>query len=144
MSGDPRDIPSREEREEAIAGFLSRTGAVGLLRESVPFHNQGVQFSEFDEKLSVSSSTLSKRLDEACELDLLSVELESTDYGSNSVYVLTGTGRSLRDQMQQLGIFRTYDKIQTLEEEFDESVDDLREWVRGELSTRESRSFDPR
>lgn len=144
MSRDSRDLPTAEEQEEAIAEFLSRTGAVGLLREATPFHNEGLQFSEFNEKLSVSSSTLSKRLNEACELNLLTINLESTDYGSNNLYVLTQTGRTLRGQMQQFGIFRTYDKIQTLEEEFDESVDDLREWVRGELLTRESRSFDPR
>lgn len=130
MSGSPRDFHEHtEERQEEIAAFLGRTGAIGLLREALPLKYEGRQFSEFDDELDVSSSTLSKRLDEACELGLLKVELESTDYGSNSVYVLTGAGHNLRDQMELMGILRTHDRIQTLEEELDESVADLREWV---------------
>lgn len=143
MSGNFGDIPSTEEREEAVAEFLSRTGAVGLLREALPLKYQGLQYSEFAERLSISSSTLSKRLDEACELDLLKIELESTDYGSNSVYVLTGTGQNLRDQMEQMGILRTYDKIQTLEEEFGDSVEDLRGWVCGGLFNSRDQQFSP-
>ena len=140
MSGSSRDIPDTEEREEAIADFLSRTGAIGVLNEVPPLKYQGRRFTEFNENVDVSSSTLSKRLDEACESDLLKVELESTDYGSNNMYVLTGTGRNLRDQMEHMGVLRTYSKIQTLEEELDESVGDLREWVTGELFKRRDRS----
>lgn len=143
MSGDFGDSPSTEEREEAIAEFLSRTGAVGLLREAPPLKSHGCRFTEFDEKLSISSSTLSKRLDEACELQLLKIELESTDYGANSMYVLTGAGANLRSEMDQRGIFRIYDKIQTLEEELDESVEDLREWVPGGLFRSRDRQFEP-
>jgi len=90
----------------------------------------------------MSSSTLSKRLNEACELDLLEVKLESTDYGSNSMYVLTGTGGSLRDRMEHMGILRTYDKIQTLEEELDESIEDLQGRVKSGELFRESHDFE--
>ena len=137
MSGGFRDEPDIEELEEDIADFLSRTGSVGLLHEVSPLKDKGSRFSELDDKVDVSSSTLTKRLDEACELKILEVKLESTDYGSNKVYVLTGLGRRLRDRMERMRIFRTYSKMKTLEEELDEAVEDLREQVTGELFRRE-------
>ena len=137
MSGGFRDEPDIEELEEDIADFLSRTGSVGLLHEVSPLKDKGSRFSELDDKVDVSSSTLTKRLDEGCELRILEVQMESTAYGSNKGYVLTGIGRRLRDRMERMRIFRTYSKMKTLEEELDEAVEDLREQVTGELFRRE-------
>lgn len=141
MSGGSRDIYERvDERQEEIAAFLTRTGSIGLLREVQ--HMDGSRFTELDEALDVSSSTLSKRLEEACELGLLEPTLESTDYGTNTRYKLTGTGRKVRNVMEHRGIIRTYDKIRTLEEQLDESIEDLREWVTTEMFHGESPDFE--
>jgi len=142
MSGGSRDIHERvEEHQEEIAAFLARTGAIGLLREVHPM--EGSRFTDLDDALDVSSSTLSKRLEEACELDLLEPSLESTDYGTNTQYKLTGSGRRIRNVMEHRGIIRTYDKIRTLEEQFEESVEELREWITTPDFFREPREFEP-
>lgn len=133
MSDGFRDQPDIEEQAEAVGEFLTRTGAIGILSIASPLKSKGRQFSEFSEEVDVSSSTLSKRLDEACELGLLKVELESTDYGSNKLYVLTGVGRRLHHRLNDMGVFRTYDKIQTLEEQLDESIEEMRGKIADEL-----------
>jgi len=92
--------------------------------------------------LDVSSSTLSNRLEEACELELLEPTLESTDYGTNTRYMPTGLGRRIHNTMEQRRIIQTYDKIRTLEEQYDESVEELREWVTSEEFWGESREFE--
>lgn len=141
MSDDHRDIYERvEEHQEEIAEFLSRTGAIGLLREVQRM--DGSRFTDLDDALDVSSSTLSNRLEEACDLDLLEPTLESTDYGTNTRYKLTGAGRKVRNQMEHRGIVRTYDKIQTLEEQIDESIEDLRKWVTEEMYRGDSPEFE--
>lgn len=141
MSGGSRDVYERvEEHQDQVATFLTRTGAIGLLREVQNMN--GSRFTELDEALDVSSSTLSKRLEEACELDLLEPALESTDYGTNTRYKLTGSGRRVRNVMEHRGIIRTYDKIRTLEEQFDESIEELREWVKSGEFFGESPDFE--
>ena len=99
MSGGSWDRDERvEEHQEEIAAFLTRTGAIGLLREVQ--HMDGSRFTDLADALDVSSSTLSNRLEEACELGLLKPTLESTDYGTNTRYKLSGAGRKVRNQME--------------------------------------------
>lgn len=117
MSDASRDI---DEQREEIVEFLSRTGAVGVLREVNLM--AGSRFTDLEESVDVSSSTLSTRLGEARDLGLLELKLENTEEGTNRHYALTGLGRRVYNQMEQRGIFRTYDKMKTLEEEFDESL----------------------
>jgi len=141
MSGGSKDIYDRiDERQDEIAAFLTRTGAIGLLREVQ--HMDGSRFTDLDDVLDVSSSTLSTRLEEACELGQLEPALESTDYGTNTRYQLTGAGRKVRNQMEHRGIIRTYDKIRTLEEQLGESVEELREWVTTEIFRGEQPEFE--
>lgn len=142
MSGGSRDIYERvEQRQNEIAAFLTRTGAIGVLREVD--RKDGSRFTDFDEALDVSSSTLTNRLEEAYELDLLERTLESTDYGTSKRYKLTGAGRKVRTQMEYRSIARTYDKIRTLEEQLDESVEELCEWVTEEMFRGDGPEFNP-
>lgn len=103
----------------------------------------GSRYSDLESVLDISSATLSNRLDEACELHLMELTLDSTDYGTNKRYELTKPGRRLRSEMERRGIMRTYHRIRELEEQLDASMAGLNEWVAKDLYRREKPTFDP-
>jgi len=123
--------PEVEEQLEGAVEFLSRAGAIGILREID--HTGGKRFTDLDEVVPVSSSTLTTRLSEAVKLGILGRSLEEKDGRTDTVYVPTKVGRRLRQRMQEQQLIRIYDELLDIEQEFDEEVKNLQEWTYEEL-----------
>lgn len=132
-----------EEYLQDVMTFLSRAGAIGLLVEMD--HTGGKQFKHLNEAISVSSSTLTNRLNEALELGILKLTMTSEEHNSSRVYATTKFGRQLHHQIKQQQLARIYMQLQQLENEFEDEVENLQQWVYTEYpSLASSRPPDPR
>lgn len=123
--------PEVEEQLEDAMDFLSKAGAIGILREID--HTGGMRFTDLDEAVPVSSSTLSTRLGEAVTLGILVPNYERVDGRNATVYEKTKVGRRIRQRMQHQQLIRIYDELIELQEEFDEGVEDLQDWMYEDL-----------
>lgn len=123
--------PEVEEQLEAAMEFIARAGAIGILREID--HTGGKRFTDLDEVVPVSSSTLTTRLGEAVKLGILVRNLEEKDGRTDTVYEQTKIARRLRQRMQEQQLIRIYDELRDIEQEFDEEVKKLQEWTYEEL-----------
>lgn len=112
----------------SFASFFRRKGAVELLciADRRDFHGR---FTDLDDEINVSHSTLSKRLSEAQELGLITVAINPEASSPENVYRTTRTGREIQSEMRELGLPRTYEKLRAIEELFAEGSEDLVEWA---------------
>lgn len=112
----------------SIAAFFRRKGAIELLciADQKDFHGR---FTDLDNEINVSHSTLSKRLDEAQELDLITVAISPEASSPEPVYRTTRIAREIQSEMRQLGLPRTYQKLRTVEGFFAGGSEELVEWT---------------
>lgn len=112
----------------SIAAFFRRKGAVELMCIADKRDFQG-RFTDLDDEINVSHSTLSKRLDEAQELSLITVGINPEANSPETVYMTTPFGEEIQSEMRELGLPRTYEKLRTIEELFAEGSEDLVRWA---------------
>jgi DNA-binding HxlR family transcriptional regulator len=112
----------------SIAAFFRRKGAVELLCIADKRDFQG-RFTDLDDEINVSHSTLSKRLNEAQELSLITVGINPEASSPENVYMTTPFGEEIQSEMRELGLPRTYEKLRTIEELFAEGSEDLVGWA---------------
>lgn len=114
--------------DTSFASFFRRKGAVELLCIADRRDFQG-RFTDLDDEINVSHSTLSKRLSEAQELGLITVAINPEASSPENVYRTTQTGKEIQNEMRELGLPRTYEKLRTVEDLFAEGSEDLVEWA---------------
>ncbi|UOO97035.1 winged helix-turn-helix transcriptional regulator (plasmid) [Halococcus dombrowskii] len=112
----------------SFAAFFERKGAVELLCIADRRDFQG-RFTDLDDEINVSHSTLSKRLSEAQELGLITVAINPEASSPETVYRTTQTGKQIQNEMRKLGLPRTYERLRTVEELFAEGSEELVEWT---------------
>jgi DNA-binding HxlR family transcriptional regulator len=112
----------------SIAAFLRRKGAIELLCVLDQRRYSG-RFTDLNEELNISQSTLSKRLDEAQNLHIVGVAVHEDPSTTGTVYRTTRLGEHIKNEMDQLGLARTYTKLRSVEELFEESSNELVEWA---------------
>jgi len=117
---------AESDRTEEIQAFLQRQGAIGILSRIDVF---GDRNKDLQEKVNVSSSTLSKRLQEARDLKLLTIQPQNTDYGTKEVYRLTQAGREVQSKINFIGLDDTYTRLETIEEQFENQRESLVDWA---------------
>jgi len=117
-----------EPMNSSFAAFFRRKGAVELLCIADRRDFQG-RFTDLDDEINVSHSTLSKRLSEAQELGLITVAINPEASSPENVYRTTQTGKEIQNEMRELGLPRTYEKLRTIEDLFAEGSEDLVEWA---------------
>lgn len=86
------------ERMNNIGKFLRRQGGVGVIVR-IPTDGK-MTFTDLCRRVHVSRQTLSTRLDEARELDLVRQIDESEGHGNEQPYLLTSRGHHLRSVME--------------------------------------------
>jgi DNA-binding HxlR family transcriptional regulator len=116
-----------EEHMQAVREFLSSAGAIGILREID--HTGGKRFTDLEEVVPVSTSTLTTRIDEAEALGILVHNYTMVDGRRSIVYEKTKVGRRIRQRMQDQQLIRIYDDLVELQAEFDSEVEGLQDWV---------------
>ena len=110
----------------SIHEFLKRKGAIGLL---VAIHNGSGTFTEIKSEMDVSQTTLSKRKDEAKEIDLLAKGTTKKYDRTTAKYELTQRGHKIAQRLNQTGIARDYVKMRTYQERFAEGKEQISEWA---------------
>ena len=122
-----QDIYSAEERREDALTFLGKKGAVELLCEVDQW--EGSRFTDLKSMVPVSSSTLSKRLEEAVDCKILEIDIASSEYGTQKRYVFTTPGKQIRNKMQTQGLIRVYHEYQAYQKELKAQKGTLEEWI---------------
>lgn len=114
----PGALMSRED-------FIDRAGAMEVLFEVA---TGKVRFTDVEKTVSVSTSTVSNRLQEGKQEGLWTEELEETDTGSSRrVYVITDAGRELFQIAQEYEIPDILVKLRNYEQKYEEQLSELQE-----------------
>lgn len=112
--------------EVTIQEFLDRKGGVGLL---VVLNERGKSYSEIEAEVAISSSTISKRKDEALELGLIEMNPSQRYNRTVTEYHLTPLGENLVRQMSLMGIVSNYQDMRTHQKKVEEKTEELIEWI---------------
>lgn len=113
------------------AEYLDQQGAVALLCTIDP---GGSRFTELADALSMSRTTLSRRLDEAQEHGLIAPQEVTDDRRAAHEYALTEAGARLRMLLDQGGVTSTYRSLTHHRQQLEEQVAGVGEWLeRNEL-----------
>ena len=106
--------------------FLRKDGAIELFCE-LGVH--GSSYSELDEKLDISHTTLTTRIEQARELGLLDKRLAREDEDSDAIYYPTDSGARFMIQIRQMDVLEAYKSQKQAREEFEKRSDDVRTWM---------------
>lgn len=111
---------------ETLVEFLQLKGSIGLL---ALLYERPRTYSELESEIEITSSTISRRRDDADYLGLLTVELESDDHGTKHVYTLTALGEYVADRLANKGIISSYYQMRDRQKEIEQKTDEIVEWV---------------
>lgn len=111
-----------------IADFLSKNGAMGVLL--MIDKEDGTKHTDFKHNLHVSRATVTKRLNNADELDLMEVSRLPDDHGNVKRYALTELGRVLRVALESKGLVEIYQQYVELEQVLEDANEEMVEWVK--------------
>lgn len=105
-----------------IETFLRRKGALEII---VEIGRGSATFQDIDDAVLVSSSTVSTRLQEGVEDDLIEITHRPTDHGTQKRYTLTRVGTRVLDRVQEIELDTTVRKLQRLQRERETELERL-------------------
>lgn len=126
--GGPSPSSPRDEVEtqyEAATTLLQSPRGLELLY-NLNLHEEK-RFRELTEVVGGSPNTLSSRLSEGVEAGLIEVKYPPSEHGTKKVYSYTTRGQNFRQELEQRNIFHLHQKIETLQEELDEYIDEFKD-----------------
>lgn len=126
----PADDSEEVDRQE-IAEFLAKKGSIELL---IAVSDKGIQYSELEDMLNVSNSTVYLRIEQAVEIGLIEHDRRPSEDGLQEVYTLTPTGKTVRYEISNLNLDQVFWKLQARQDQFDELSEAVRNWVADEES----------
>lgn len=110
-----------------LTDYLEKPGSVGVLAHiDIP---DGKLKGELETQVHISSGTITNRLNEGVELDLLKLKRKSDDHGNAQRYRLTERGRALRRKMEELGMCEAYRQFFKWHQRIETTTDQLQDWV---------------
>jgi len=112
-----------------VTGLLDRKGAVEILIE---IGSGSATFQQIDDTVLVSSSTISNRLSEATQLDLVKIRHRPTDYGTQKRYELTDQGMTVFGWAEQLDLDYNIKERRRLKRAYDTKRESLKEHVQND------------
>lgn len=111
-----------------MAEYLDSKWAVEIICEIDD--EEGLRFGELEQEFKhISSSTLTTRLQDGMEVDLIEQGSRETSSGDAKIYTLTNKGTHLRYMMESFNIVTIYDYMKIFFEDFHQKRDELVEWV---------------
>jgi DNA-binding HxlR family transcriptional regulator len=111
---------------ETVVEFLQLKGSVGLM---ALLYEKPRTYSELESEIEITSSTISRRRNDAKYLGLLTVELESDEHGTKHVYTLTELGEYVADRMANKGIISSYYQMRDRQKEIEQKTEEIVGWV---------------
>jgi len=109
----------------SIDEYLSLKGAVELLCE---ISLNGSQYTELDEELAISHTTVGDRLDEGVEASLLTKELATGGHRTSHKYLLTPKGALIRWKLDTSGTTEAYYAFKNAQQRFNKKKGDIKEY----------------
>lgn len=112
---------------ESISDFLQKRGALGIL--TLLSMEDGQRFSDLDEQLTISSSTLTRRLTEARGLGLVVPGMNPEETSVNNEYRITTRGKRVARRMENQGLSHAVRTIIDYQQDVESELPDLLSWV---------------
>lgn len=109
-------------QEGSVEGYLRRKGALAVLIE---IGVGSATFQDIDEAVLVSSSTVSNRLHEGVEKELIEITHRPTDHGTQKRYTLTRVGTRVLNRVREIDLDKTVQKLQRLQRERETELERL-------------------
>lgn len=113
--------------QDAVVDFLQSTGGTGILLAIDP--DDGTTHNEFVPQTHVSRATVTKRVKEAEELDLIEATRFDDDHGNTKRFFLTQIGRVYRVALESIGLDETYRTYVNAQQSLNEGIDEMGEWI---------------
>lgn len=108
--------------EGSVEAYLRRKGVLAVLIE---IGLGSATFQDIDEAVLVSSSTVSNRLQEGVEKELIEITHRPTDHGTQKRYTLTKVGTRVLSRVREIDLDRTVQKLQRLQREHETELERL-------------------
>lgn len=128
------------KEKDAIKGFLRKEGALGLIIWLHP--RAGKLFGELESDLNVSQTTLSRRLDDAMELNLITRTWQSADHGNAKRYRLTRFGKLLLLSLESSELDERYREYHRAQREIEEKINSLDHSLNREMTRSSNLPYD--
>lgn len=109
-------------QEGSVEAYLRRKGALAVLIE---IGVGSATFQDIDGAVLVSSSTVSNRLQEGVEKELIEIIHQPTDHGTQKRYTLTQVGTRIVNRVQEIDLDKTIQKLRRLHRERETELERL-------------------
>ena len=119
---------------DTLREFFEMRGGIGLL---VVLKGGSKRFKHLNERLQISSSTLSKRIGEAKDLGLITPEIDDRETSVKNLYRVTERGQYVVAKMERLDIVHAYRTMLDMQTPVDDGKQELVEWIEGEKTKEE-------
>jgi len=119
---------------DTLREFFELRGGIGLL---VVLKGGPKRFKHLNERLQISSSTLSKRIGEAKNLGLITPEIDDRETSVNNLYRVTERGQYVVAKMERLDIVHAYRTMLDMQAQVEDGKHELVEWIEGEKTKEE-------
>ena len=119
---------------DTLREFFEMRGGIGLL---VVLKGGSKRFKHLNERLQISSSTLSKRIGEAKNLGLITPEIDDRETSVNNLYRVTERGQYVVAKMERLDIVHAYRTMLDMQAQVEDGKHELVEWIEGEKTKEE-------
>ncbi len=115
------EVPS-----DKIAEFLQLKAGPELLLE---IGTKGSRWTDLENELNISSATLSDRLKQARELDLVESDTRGSESSVSAIYTLDTLGGMVYQQMHNTNTASTWSYLKDTRKEFESQKQQVIEWV---------------
>jgi len=109
-------------QETTVEAYLRRKGALAVLIE---IGDSSATFQAIDGAVLVSSSTVSNRLQDGVEKDLVEITHRPTDHGTQKRYTLTRVGSRVLNRVREIDLEETVRQLQRLQRERETELERL-------------------
>jgi len=108
--------------QSPVEAYLRQKGALEVFIE---IGVGSATFQDIDEAVLVSSSTVSNRLQEGVENELIEITHRPTDHGTQKRYTLTKVGTRVVNRVREIDLDKTVQKLQRLHRERETELERL-------------------
>ena len=119
---------------DTLREFFELRGGIGLL---VVLKGESKRFKHLNERLQISSSTLSKRIGEAKDLGLITPEIDDRETSVKNQYRITERGQYVVTKMERLDMVHAYRTMLDMQAQVEDGKHELVEWIEGEKTKEE-------
>jgi len=112
---------------ESVSEFLQKRGALGIL--TLLSMEDGQRFSDLDDRLTISSSTLTRRLTEARGLGLVVPGMTPEESSVSNEYRITTRGKRVARRMENQGLIHAVRTILDYQQDVESELPELLDWV---------------